>query len=435
MLTPANNSQADDFFSAKDCDIMYNTYAYSSGGTQSDSINFYNSWLERCWCCQTTTTHGQQAGHWANMFGGGMQDAWKLFEGNSQGPATIEGVWCEAFIWLGNFGLQNGGAVAPINFIGCRFSWGNAGANPNYEPYQFTAAGPINFDSCDFNGETYPTVFNYFNSGSPCAGSTTFKNCNLWNFASGPTFIGINDYAGGAALLGNQAINSNVYIGSSTPSTCINNQFLGMAGFSRQPIAPWVSDVKLMGNNGFSNYHVNVCPQVYMTPAVDFGGGTITGTGHNAVLTFTVNFGGEVLVNDLVICSVPDRTGTLTNNGIPAFKVTAVNSGTGAVTAQGLYDTITATSIPHIYLALPLFINGASSTCTTNGTTTNGTTTLTNVTNISNFAVGDWIQGTRSDGSANRILSISGTSMGMSRNVNVASANNVPIYNCGLTAY
>jgi hypothetical protein len=424
MLTPSSNNAADDFFSGKDCDLMYNTYGYSSGANQSDSINFYNCWIERNWCSIITNAHGALQGHWPNIFGGGMQDAWKLFEGSSQGTATIEGIWCEAFTWLGNFGVQVAGqAFSLINFVGDHFSWGVNAGNPIYEPYFFTANNPIKFDTCDFNAENRLNVWNFFNGNN-----TTFINCSYWNFAAGPNFIGINDYAGGLAMLGYQYINCNVYVGSGTASTCPNNQYLGMAGFARQLIAPWTSDVKLWGNNGFSSCHVNLMPYGYEVPSNDFSGSlSITGTNHSAVLSFTANNSAEWLTGDIILWQVYDRTATIAPN-VPAFKVTNVNSGTGVVTAQSLLDNINVAYAPnHLYKALPLFINGAVAT----GNTHNNTT-VDNVTNISNFAVGDYIQGAGITWA--RIVNISGTTITLSRNAS-ATANGVSIYNCGLTAY
>jgi hypothetical protein len=201
-----------------------------------------------------------------------------------------------------------------------------------------------------------------------------------------------------------------------------------MAGFARQLIAPWTSDVKLWGNNGFSSCHVNLMPYGYEVPSNDFSGSlSITGTNHSAVLSFTANNSAEWLTGDIILWQVYDRTATIAPN-VPAFKVTNVNSGTGVVTAQSLLDNINVAYAPnHLYKALPLFINGAVAT----GNTHNNTT-VDNVTNISNFAVGDYIQGAGITWA--RIVNISGTTITLSRNAS-ATANGVSIYNCGLTAY
>jgi hypothetical protein len=115
---------------------------------------------------------------------------------------------------------------------------------------------------------------------------------------------------------------------------------------------------------------------------------------------------------------------------VPAFKVTNVNSGTGVVTAQSLLDNINVAYSPnHLYKALPLFINGAVATGNTHSNTT-----IDNVTNISNFAVGDYIQGAGITWARIVSINVSGNSMQISRNAS-ATANGVSIYNCGLTAY
>ncbi len=150
------------------------------------------------------------------------------------------------------------------------------------------------------------------------------------------------------------------------------------------------------------------------------------GTGHRAVLTFSAANTADWLAGDMILWPVPDRTATVAPR-LPAFKVTNVNAGTGVVTAQSLLDNVSTTYAPgNLYCAMPLFINSTPAT----GNTHNNTT-VDNVTNISNFAVGDWIQGAGIAGA--RIVNISGTTLTLSRNAS-ATANGVSIYNCGLTA-
>jgi hypothetical protein len=81
-----------------------------------------------------------------------------------------------------------------------------------------------------------------------------------------------------------------------------------------------------------------------------------------------------------------------------------------------------------VSIAMPLFFNPTPSTGSTH---TN--TTLDSVTNITNWAIGDWIQGA---GIPNytRITNISGTTITLSKAA-TATATGVSIYNCGLTAY
>jgi hypothetical protein len=425
MLSP-NSNNADDFFSAKDCDIMYNTYAYSSGGSQSDSINLYNSWLERCWCCQTTAYHGPQAGHLANMFGGGLQVAWKLFEGVSNGSASIEGIWCEDFNWIGNFGIQSGNDYNyPINFVGCNFQCG-----AYYEPYLFTARGNLKFDSCEFYLQaTGKQVINFINTLK-----NTFVNCLFWGYPSGAVgFVGVNTYGGNQLIANDQYINCTNTLPGAAPQPCINNECLAASGYmpTRQPIAAWTHTARLFGDSGFTNYHIILPSNTFQTPPIGVGpgqsGGSITGTDHNAVLTFTYLNTGEVLIGDLILWLVNDRTGTVSNM-IPAFQVTGINTFTGIATAHSLVDNINTASAPNwIYGVIPLFFNV---TPATGNTHTN--TTVDNVTNIGNFAVGDWIQGAGIAGA--RITNIVGTTITLSRAAS-ATATGVSIYNCGLTAY
>ncbi len=408
MLSPASAPEADDFFSAKDCDIQYNTYGYSSGGSQSDSINLYNCWIERNWCSQITNAHGPQLGHMANMYGGGLQNAWKLFEGVSEGPYTIEGVWCEDFAWLGNFSIQVPVIFGGANFVADHFSLGMPGS-VNYEPYFFTGSSPLKFDTCEFDAQNIQQNLNFINTGS-----TIFINCNFWDFIAGANgFIGLNTYGGMALMPSYQFINCNEQIAGDPYLPCINNEFPGGvpgAPPARQPIAPWTHTVRLWDFGGSTNYHVSLSAGTFQSPALAFTGLSVTGTNNSAVLTFTAWNPADWMVGDQIMWPVADRSGIITTqNNIPAFQVTAINGITGVVTAQSLVKNVETAYAPgNLYTAMPLFINGSPAT----GNTHNNTTV--DNSRISNFAVGDWITGTRSDGSANRIVNISGTTITLS---------------------
>jgi hypothetical protein len=361
------------------------------------------------------------------MFGGGMQNAWKLFEGNSNAATTIEGAWCESFTWLGNFGVQVAG-LCPVNFTSDHFTLGTNGSGSNYEPYWFTSSAPLKFDSCDFNCENLLYVLNYFNSST-----TTFINNDLFSIPAGVNpFLGVSDYAAGLSLIGYKFINNVTAQAANNNPICINNQFVAVSGElpPRQAVSPWTNDIKLLGTTGYTSYHVVLPFGGYMGGTQDFSSPlSITGTGHNAVLTFTAGWYPEWQVGNMIMWNVPDRSGTITNVQIPAFKVTNVNTGTGVVTAQSLFDNInTAWSPNHLYKPLPLFFNGTVATGNTHSNMT-----IDNVTNVSNFAVGDYIQGP-GIGINTCITAISGTTLTTSRSAS-ATANGVNICNCGLVAY
>jgi len=414
MLSPTSN-QDGSFINVRDSEIAYNTYGVSSGSSQSDSINIYNTWIEWSWCGVTNSTHGQQDGHIPSWWGGGSVGLWKIFELVGQNPCVISGTHNEAFIWLGNL-------EGDVKFEGGHFTWPGAGSG-YYEPYFFTAEGNISFDSCDFQGYDTRSIFNFINLTGP----TTWVNCNWYSLLSGSQgFIGI---ASGTQFLGYQFINCTVSVAGGYPGyPCVNNECLASYP-SRQTILPWVHTLRSWsGSNGFTNYHITQPYNNGMAYEVQISGASITGTDHNAVLRFTAGNAPDWMVGDIIMWQVSARSGAYGTPVVPAFQVTNVTGTT--VTAQSLVDLVNTTWAPtQVNVVMPLFFNGTPATGNTHSNTT-----VDNVTNIGNFAVGDWIQGAGIASARIVSINVSGNSFQMSRNAS-SSNTGVSIYNCGLTTY
>ena len=204
MASPSSN-QDGSFISFRDGELAYNTYGYSGGSTQSDSPNFYNTWIEGAWCSVTTNTHGQQQGKSPNWSGGGVTGAWKIFDLGCNGPCLVSGIWVENFGWLGNFNVQSGSiGSAPVKFESDHFTLSYN------EPYFFTATPVISFDTCEFQGSS--PVFNYMTGFG-----ATYKDCS-WLYTT-PPFIGLIDYQ----IL----INGYQFINSVSNGTYLNGEFKG----------------------------------------------------------------------------------------------------------------------------------------------------------------------------------------------------------------
>ena len=407
-LSPSSDNSEGDFVSLKDCYLTRCTYGYSGGGSQNDSINFYNTWVYANWCSFTNNTHGAQNGHIPNIWGGGIQDAWKVFEctpGIGAPPFVISGWHAEAFSWLGNITLAK--------FESCLINWNIL----SYEPYFFCGT-QISFDSCYLSGaNNVRETFSFFSLD----GTTTFTNCTWVSMANGLIGLINNPLMFGNYQFINCSINSAYPPYYFYPASEYKGSYP-----TKVFISPWTHTVRLWTVNGYTNYKVTLPYRGFYTDTgVEISSVSIAGTDHNAVLTFTASSADDWKVGDFIMWKVPERTGTYVNNMIPAFKVS--NKVGTAITANSLVDNVDVNYSPaSAAIVIPLFINGTESTGDTH---TN--TTVDNVTTISNWAVGDWIQGAGIPKDT-RITNIVGTTITLSKAA-TATAAGVALYNCRLT--
>ena len=432
MLAPWDGNDVDcASITINDSDIMYNTYGYSCGSGQARGILFNNTNVWANWCCITTVTHGNQQGICPTINGGILFFAWKIFQigaANGNNAKTFSGVHCEGFDWLGEFGVNDSGSSEPTKFVGCHFSWPNYYANR--EPHFFIANQQMYFDSCYIGyPDTSRQLLNFYNSHY-----TRFTNCMFAGFDNSPQgVIGLSPVNGGSVVNLTEFDGCEVerigYASSGYRSFCINNEFKDGAGSAaRRFIGPFTHTVRLWAGHGFTNYKVSPPLYGFSTGSqLGISGIGIAGTNHGAVLTFTANSANDWKTGDMIFWQVPDRAGTLPTMKVPAFRVT-VTAGT-AITAVALVDGFDAAYNPGGFLevAIPLFFNATESTGNTH---TN--TTIDSVTEITNWAVGDWIQGAGIPLNT-RITNIVGTTITLSK-ATTATAAGVALYNCRLTA-
>jgi hypothetical protein len=403
------------------CQFYNNTYGYSSGGSQSRSIVFQNTDVYGNWCSFTTVRHGQQTGNCPSIYNGILQSAWKLFElgaANGNNAKTISGVQAESFGWLGDFGAADSSGSEPTTFVGCHFSW----PGTSYEPLFFTANSPLHFDGCHFDGYGTRQLFNFFNGHR-----TKFTNCGFKGFIdTANVFFGLVENGNYMTYeLAGCEVEQAGYTDSGS-YLAINNEFKDLAAYSpRRFIAPWTHTVRLWAAYGFTNYKVAFDYRIISVNDLSVSGVSISGTNHNAVLTFTAANGNDFKVGDILLWNVAMRNG-LGNLKVPAFKATNKNGTT--ITANSLVDNVVVSDTPTtVRAAIPLFFNATESTGNTHGNTT-----VDNVTNIANWRIGDWIRGPGIDWDT-RITNIVGTTITLSKAA-TATATGVALYNCRLTA-
>jgi hypothetical protein len=413
--------------SVYDCAICYNTYNYSCGSSQCDTVSFNGGYMTGAWVDFETMQHGgSEQGFPVSIYGGVYNEMFKMFEigsANGNAPKIISAVHLEAFGYLGEFGATDSGGACTTTFVGCSF---DLNQTFSHEPYLFIANQQINFVNVQFGeGSGTRYVLNYNNSHQ-----TKFDGCKFSGFTdTASAFIGLA-YAFGFPFLqsyDNCEVESIAYT-SGGAYLNINDEYRGLASTARQFIAPYTHTVRTWANYGYTNYKVNLPQYGYWTANnISVSGAAITGTGQSAVLTFTAGSAGDWAVGDIIFWQVPARTGPTAI--IPAFRVT-VASGT-AITAQSLVDNVNVswtTTFDWAEIAIPLFFNPTPSTGSTHSNTT-----LDSVTNITNWAIGDWINGAGIPANT-RITNIVGTTLTLSRAA-TATATGVSIYNCGLTAY
>ncbi len=428
MLAPWDGTDQDcASITVNDSELTYNTYGYSCGSGQSREIILNNTNILGSWCLITTVTHGNQIGNCPNINGGTLEYAWKIFEigsANGNNAKVISGVHFEGFDWLGEFGATDSGSSEPTVFVGCHLSFPNVFGN--HEPYFFYANQNMVFEGCYIGYPTFSRyILNFYNSHP-----TRFINCNLNGFVDTPnSFIGLSSIPTTGSLISFEGCEfDNIGYTSGGSIHCFLNTEYTYYSAARSFIGPWTRAVHLWGAYGFTHYHTSLFLSGYSTGHnIGISGNSISGSDAGATLSFTATSGDDWKVGDIIFWQVPDRKGQYPTLKIPAFRVTNV-AGT-SITAVALVDGFDAAYNPAGFLevAIPLFFNATESTGNTH---TN--TTIDNVTEITNWAVGDWIQGAGIPLNT-RITNIVGTAITLSK-ATTATAAGVALYNCRLTA-
>ena len=427
-----NTVQDDAGITVESCLMQYNTYGYSSGNSQARSTVFLNSHLEGNWCCVTTTRHGRQEGNCPQFFGGILDLAWKIYEISATTNASVvSGTHIEGFCWLGEFGDAVSGGSEPMVFNGVKMSFnGPTGVGNAYEPLMFFATKPINFNACEFNMYGLQH-FNFLNYNAP----VKFTSC-AWRYLADtinvPFGINYQLYNSTNVFYEGCNVESAAYTDSGY-NLSIDCEFRDYSGYvTWRFIGPFTHTARIWNDNGgFTNYKVSLPAATtsnYARPQMS--GASVTGVGHNAVLTFTASNADDWKLGDIILSEIHTRSGTWSTQ-VPAFKVTNIAGTT--ITATSFVEGVTVSSAywtPRWYVNVfrPLFINATGSTGDTHSNTT-----VDNVTTIANWKIGDWITGTGLPIDT-RIVNIVGTTITLSKAA-TATAAGVALYNCKLTAY
>ena len=422
-VNPSNDAQQNDTVTMRECWVDYCTYGFSSGASQSRSLQLYSAYFSQCWAAMVNTRHGLRDGNMPSVHGGIIQMGWKLMEKESaSNPHIIEGIHTEDLVWLGECGVTPGGAWdSPTTFSGCELGRNNLGTYQS--PFWLIANNPVNFNGCSFYGAAndHGRAWNIVGEGKVNINGAGFENIdatqtNFFGDASGSGFTGLNfrDCQTANSLTGLPYLDREFYVDSITSS----NRWPVGQGALRVSAGYQGTSYKISHPNryGYAQAPVTVNP-------------VTVGSAKGSTITFTAFEGTDFKIGDLMLWKAIQPASITHSNLIPAFKIT--NVATNVITAVSLFDGLDTTydlAANNAMIATPEFFNGTESTGDTH---TN--TTVDNVTTIANWAIGDYIRGPGILDDT-RIVNISGTTITLSKATN-ASANGVALYNCRLVSY
>ncbi|MDC1444455.1 glycoside hydrolase family 55 protein [bacterium] len=422
-VNPSNDEQQNDAVTMRECWIDYCTFGFSSGGSQSRSLQMYSQYISQCWAAMVNTRHGAQDGNMPSVHGGIIQMGWKMMEKeSSSNPHIIEGVHTEDLVWLGECGAVASAAWdSPTTFSGCELGRNNLGTYQS--PFWLIANNPVNFNGCSLYGAAndHGRVWNIVGGGK-----VNFNGCGYENIDSTkPNFFGVA-YGTGFTMLNFRDCQT-------------GNMAPGLPDLNREIFVDHLSNIdtytvgqgmaRLTEGYSSASYHVTH-PNRYGYAAAPVTVNPVSvGSAKGSTITFTAFEGTDFKTGDIMLWKAIQPVDTAHSNVIPAFKIT--NVAGNVVTAVSLFDGLDTTydlAANDAWIATPQFFNGTESTGDTH---TN--TTVDNVTTIANWAIGDYIRGAGILADT-RIVNIVGTTITLSKAAN-ATAAGVALYNCRLTAY
>ncbi len=431
VISPAGG-YAGDTISLYDCVSNYGTYAFSSGNSQNRSLQLYQFVATGHFAVVTTVRHGTMGGNAPSIHGGIFQLAYKCFEGCSEGLLKVIGLHTESVVNLGEFGHSSASFNYPTEFIGCVFGFfDNGGLSPaSYWPaHIITAHNSIKFTGCTFDYYNQP-AWNFYAEGTSPSNvrSILFEDCLFHYQLSGKPYIflgGTDDYGSGSIKFSGCSFPG---AGDGTNTLAIDSILQTDTLPARQPIGQMVYEV-VTRSGGRTTYKIDRLNDYGYTSAIGMSNVSLSGSSKGATLAFDVGAGdvASFKLGDLLRweCYTYSLVYPYTDY-MPCFRVDSIN-GT-RITATAIFDGFVTSPLPgSIRIATPYHFNGVSSTGNTHSNTT-----VDNVTEITNWKVGDFIRGAGIPADT-RIVNIAGTTITLSKAA-TATATGVTLYNCKLTA-
>jgi len=359
------------------CQFVENKYAIVMSGSQQRNVIANNCDFNGHWVNIDTATFGDRNGPPIRVRDGIHAKCYRMFQLNgSIGPMSMVGGYCEDVASIGMIGVSNSSARQSAQFIGTNFSFIGVGAtqaerNKDIAIFsnmptsfigcsfvaqfmQFVAGNaPVRFDTCTFraNGDSITTAEqNSFRLAGPQSVQRITVTNSEQRVYSGTKYFDDSQYI--------FSLPARALIGQNTSEIVVTND---AKRYAIDPI--------------FSTRDVTISSVVYTDAD------TLT-------FSHTIDATRPLRVGDVLYwrCITPAiEGGTEATAIVPAIRVTNIVSTTVTCKIFGNVDTTYSPS--SVTIDVPLFINGTQSV----GDTTSGSADITNVTNVSNFAIGDWI--------------------------------------------
>jgi hypothetical protein len=405
-VKPSDDDNNAEDLKIENSSIAFNTYGVSVGGTQQRNVALENVDIYGSYVAITTFRHGKGKGNFPFVYNCNLGGSFRLFEARVDvGVVNVDKIHAESFAEIGIFGPAYTTALHPAiisnsNLHIRRFK--------NYKPSAYV----INFTILKFSGCDFFTHDGQFNAISG-SGTVTFEDCTFADLTSAPDrFINVN-------LPDIYRLNiHNSILSNNPPLKTISDSYKTGVIPKRLSISPNTFEVTEFDKR--KEYRVE-SPDYYVTIG-------ITNVAiNNQLLSFETKSPELFQAGDYLFWQIvytPLNADYDYKYLIPALKVASIKG-------NRIYAEISASDIDTSYkpdtvsILRTDFVNKTIAI----GNLESGSTRITNVENIDNFEVGDWIFGTGLPENA-RIISISRENDYFDINqVVTKSAARVQIYN------
>lgn len=339
-------------------------YGWSQGNAQGNHNAIRDSYLGQHHTVYTTRTHGRQHGDMPRLDNVLSDHSYRMFDvqANWGDSKVYTDVFGELIGTLGRFvGSSNAGSHT---FIGCNIDFeGDYSEGKTLEGVQ----APLEFIGCTLGlpkGSGH-TVFN--SKGADLdwrqGNQIRFSGCTI----GGTSHVAFSHADGFVVENSKVADSADHYINTRGPVNL----------WPRTDIAHTVQEVELIeveGSYAPGEYWVRSRPAMWQDSSST---GTFSWTG--TTVTFSTSSPEAYQTGDLLAWA-DDELG---------LEVVSADSGAGTVTAEAQFDSIDSSNPPEggVKLYMPRTLIRAIVTCDT----TSGSATLTNVSDTSGFAVGDFV--------------------------------------------
>lgn len=386
-------------------------YGVSFGGSQTRVCSITDTNISICFVAITALRHGKRIGDFPKLSNLDLTVNFRLFEVEGTiGSNSITACYAENFTELGILGRTGSAANCPVIFQGCGFTRQTINSGIFAVAYQ-----PITFIGCTIYTNDANGIFNFANLSYS---NLTFDNCIFgYNGAERRCVSGSIESPQSLRFINGTSQGANNLLENISSHFQIN----GLP--QRLPLSAQTESIY---DYQFEASYVVSKDVSYIK---FFGTPVISGT----TLTLTLT-----TLTDISLFRVGDFISwrfAINNPGattqlcyLPAFKITAINTGTGVLTCSALTSNFYYhNEIDFFYLLrYPYFTNKINSTCLT----AINSNTLTQVSEISNWNIGDWVRGENIPNNT-RITTISGNTITLSKNA--TTTKKTEIYNTRLT--